>query len=106
MQTHTTNTRKPAFRWLGLKGKTWNEASLYNSKQNESRKRAFGNDITNISFVRNRTDLFMDGDFSHNLNKRKTMENDSGLFQDDKKNMKRKQNYQFGPFASALLFLH
>jgi hypothetical protein len=33
MQTHTTNTRKPAFRWLGLKGKTWNEASLYNQNK-------------------------------------------------------------------------
>ncbi|KAK2397837.1 E2F transcription factor E2FE [Trifolium repens] len=50
-KTHTTVTRKPAFRWLGLKGKTWNEALLYNSKQNESRKRAFGNDVTNSSFA-------------------------------------------------------
>ncbi|WJX61386.1 E2F transcription factor-like [Trifolium repens] len=32
-KTHTTNTRKPAFRWLGLKGKTWNEASLYNQNK-------------------------------------------------------------------------
>ncbi|CAJ2664422.1 unnamed protein product [Trifolium pratense] len=93
-KTHTTDTRKPAFRWLGLKGKTWNEASL-------SRKRAFGNDVTNISFGRNRTDSFMGGDFSQNLKKQKTMENDSGLCQDDKNNMKQKQSYQFGPFAPA-----
>ncbi|KAK2373379.1 E2F transcription factor E2FE [Trifolium repens] len=32
-KTHTTNTRKPAFRWLDLKGKTWNEASLYNQNK-------------------------------------------------------------------------
>ncbi|WJX88595.1 E2F transcription factor-like, variant 2 [Trifolium repens] len=102
-KTHTTDTRKPAFRWLGLKGKTWNEASLYNSKQNESRKRAFGNDVTNISFARNRTDLFMGGDFSQNLKKQKTTENDGGLYQDDKNIMKQKQNYQFGPFAPAFV---
>ncbi|GAU10032.1 hypothetical protein TSUD_281860 [Trifolium subterraneum] len=93
-KTHTTDTRKPAFRWLGLKGKKWND---------ESRKRAFGNDVTNISFARNRTDLFTSGDFSKNLKKQKTMENDSGLFQDDKNNMKQKQNYQFGPFAPAFV---
>jgi transcription factor E2F7/8 len=95
--------KKTNIRWLGLKGKTWNEASLYNSKQNESRKRAFGNDVTNISFARNRTDLFMGGDFSQNLKKQKTMENDGGLYQDDKNIMKQKQNYQFGPFAPAFV---
>ncbi|KAL5097468.1 hypothetical protein RYX36_001795 [Vicia faba] len=83
-KTHTTDTRKPAFRWLGLKGKTWNEASLYNSSQ-ESKKRAFGNDVTNISFSRNRTDLFMGRDFSQNLKKPKLMENDSELGQEDRK---------------------
>lgn len=100
-KTHTTDTRKPAFRWLGLKGKTLNEASLYNSKQNESRKRAFGNDVTNISFARNRTDLFMGGDFK----KQKTMENDSGLCQEDvKQGIKQTSaNYQFGPFAPAFV---
>ncbi|XP_004508820.1 E2F transcription factor-like E2FE isoform X1 [Cicer arietinum] len=107
-KTHTTDTRKPAFRWLGLKGKTWNE-SIYNSNQNESRKRAFGNDVTNISFTRsNRTDFFMSGDFSQNIKKQKTQENDSGLCQEDKSNMKQgikqaSSNYQFGPFAPAFV---
>ncbi|CAL5198303.1 unnamed protein product [Lathyrus oleraceus] len=100
-KTHTTDTRKPAFRWLGLKGKTWNEASLYNSNQNESKKRAFGNDVTNISFARNRTDSFISGDFSQSFKKQKTMENDSGLGQEDKKQTS--TNYQFGPFAPAFV---
>ncbi|XP_050945096.1 uncharacterized protein LOC103497259 isoform X1 [Cucumis melo] len=36
--THTTNTRKPAFRWLEVRGKVKNESTLLP----ESRKRAFG----------------------------------------------------------------
>lgn len=108
MQTHTADTRKPAFRWLGLKGKTWNE-SHYNSNQNESRKRAFGNDVTNISFTRNKTDSFMNGDFSQNPKKQKILGNENGLVQEDKSNLKQvttKQtptSYQFGPFAPAIV---
>ncbi|CAB4285497.1 unnamed protein product [Prunus armeniaca] len=41
-KTHTADTRKPAFKWLGLRGK---EEDLV---PNESRKRAFGTDITNV----------------------------------------------------------
>ncbi|KAH0994554.1 hypothetical protein GBA52_018418 [Prunus armeniaca] len=41
-KTHTADTRKPAFKWLGLRGKEENLVP------NESRKRAFGTDITNV----------------------------------------------------------
>ncbi|CAI8595685.1 unnamed protein product [Vicia faba] len=47
-----------------------------------TKKRAFGNDVTNISFMMNNIDLFMGGD----------MENDSGLGPEDKK----QTSYQFG----------
>lgn len=106
MQTHTTDTRKPAFRWLGLRGKALNE-SLHNSNPNESRKRAFGNDVTNISFERNTVELFTNGDFSQNPNKKpRKLENDSGLGQADKSNLQQgtkqaSRSYQFGPFAPA-----
>ncbi|XP_027368833.1 E2F transcription factor-like E2FE [Abrus precatorius] len=104
-KTHTADSRKPAFKWLGLKGKTWNE-SLNNSILNESRKRAFGNDITNISFERNKSDLLINGDLNRNPKKQKNLENDSGFGQADKSNLKQgsKQtlrNYQFGPFAPS-----
>ncbi|XP_061360297.1 E2F transcription factor-like E2FE [Gastrolobium bilobum] len=103
-KTHTTNTRKPAFRWLGCKGKKWNE-SLHNSNVNESRKRAFGKDITNISFKNNKTDLFMNGDLAQNPKKQK-LDNGSDLGQADKSNLEQGSEqaskcYQFGPFAPA-----
>ncbi|KHN48628.1 E2F transcription factor-like E2FE [Glycine soja] len=102
--THTTDTRKPAFRWLGSEGKTWNE-TLHKSNLNESRKRAFGSDITNISFERNNVELFTNGDSNPNP-KKPRMEYGSGLGQADENNLKQgtkqaSKNYQFGPFAPA-----
>ncbi|XP_014507183.1 E2F transcription factor-like E2FE isoform X1 [Vigna radiata var. radiata] len=103
-KTHTSDTRKPAFRWLGPEGKTWNE-SLHKSNQNESRKRAFGSDITNISFERNKVELFTNGDLNSNPKKLK-IENDRGPDQADENNLKQdtkqtSKSYQFGPFAPA-----
>ncbi|WVZ12870.1 hypothetical protein V8G54_017400 [Vigna mungo] len=103
-KTHTSDTRKPAFRWLGPEGKTWNE-SLHKSNQNESRKRAFGSDITNISFERNKVELFTNGDLNSNPKKLK-IENDRGPAQADESNLKQDtkqttKSYQFGPFAPA-----
>ncbi|KAH1132607.1 hypothetical protein GLYMA_05G033400v4 [Glycine max] len=103
-KTHTTDTRKPAFRWLGSEGKTWNE-TLHKSNLNESRKRAFGSDITNISFERNNVELFTNGDSNPNP-KKPRMEYGSGLGQADENNLKQgtkqaSKNYQFGPFAPA-----
>lgn len=103
-KTHTTDTRKPAFRWLGPEGKTWNE-SLHKSNLNETRKRAFGSDITNISFERNKVELFTDCDFNQNP-KKSRVETDSDLGQVDENNLKQgtkhtSKSYQFGPFAPA-----
>ncbi|TKY55157.1 E2F transcription factor E2FE [Spatholobus suberectus] len=103
-KTHTTDTRKPAFRWLGPEGKTWSE-SLHKSNLNESRKRAFGSDITNISFAKNKVELFMNEDLNRNP-KKSRMENDSGLDRGDENNLKQgtkqtSKSYQFGPFAPA-----
>ncbi|XP_054807075.1 E2F transcription factor-like E2FE [Prosopis cineraria] len=102
-KTHTSDTRKPAFRWLGLEGKTENE-SIHNSNPDESRKRMFGNDITNISFKRNKVDLFSNGDLCQNAKISNKMDGDNWLGQADKshQNQDSKQSsrsYQFGPFA-------
>ncbi|KAK7330442.1 hypothetical protein VNO77_24636 [Canavalia gladiata] len=104
-KTHTTDTRKPAFKWLGLKGKTGNE-SRYNSNLNESRKRAFGDDITNISFEMNKADVFLNGNSNRNHKKPKNLEKDGGVGQADKSNLKHgskqiSRSYQFGPFAPS-----
>ncbi|KAG4929963.1 hypothetical protein JHK82_047032 [Glycine max] len=103
-KTHTMDTRKPAFRWLGSEGKTWDE-TLHKSNLNDSRKRAFGSDITNISFERNKVELFTSGDLNPNP-KKPRMENGSGLGEADENNLKQgikqaSKSYEFGPFAPA-----
>ncbi|RZC17069.1 E2F transcription factor-like E2FE isoform D [Glycine soja] len=99
-KTHTTNTRKPAFRWLGVRGKTWSESAQTNVK--ESQKRMFGSDITNINFKR-KVDLSMDG---QNFKTQNQQENISPRAQLEKKSLKKdakqtSMSYQFGPFAPA-----
>lgn len=109
-KTHTTDSRKPAFRWLGLQGKTWSESvdSGHNSNINESRKRMFGSDITNINFKRNKVDLFMKGDINQNSKMQNKLERDTWRPQQDKSNLKQNEkqtprSYQFGPFAPAFV---
>ncbi|KAG5148786.1 hypothetical protein JHK82_015667 [Glycine max] len=104
-KTHTTNTRKPAFRWLGVRGKTWGGSVdlAQNSNVKESRKRMFGTDIGNISFKRNKVDLSMDGQNSKMQNQH---ENISPRAQLEKIIIKKdakqtSESYQFGPFAPA-----
>ncbi|MED6195991.1 E2F transcription factor-like E2FE [Stylosanthes scabra] len=92
-KTHTTDTRKPAFRWLGLRGKAPNESIHKSSNTNESRKRAFGSDVTNISFERNIVEL---GDFASK--KLKKLDNDNGIGQANSFQQTSK-GFQFGPFA-------
>ncbi|XP_068654713.1 E2F transcription factor-like E2FE isoform X2 [Aristolochia californica] len=55
-KTHQTDTRKPAFRWLGLKGKPDSDLVPCDKTMNvrQATKREFGTDITNIDFKRNK----------------------------------------------------
>ncbi|MED6108426.1 E2F transcription factor-like E2FE [Stylosanthes scabra] len=100
-KTHTTDTRKPAFRWLGLRGKPWSESG----DCGESRKRRFGDDISNISFKRNKVDLFMNAESSCKMQDQ--LENDDDICwraHTDKGTVKQEgtqnsKSYQFGPFA-------
>ncbi|KAL1371672.1 hypothetical protein HN51_001921 [Arachis hypogaea] len=94
-KTHTTDTRKPAFRWLGLRGKAPNESIQNCSNPNESRKRAFGSDVTNISFERNIVEL---GDFASK--KLKKLDNGSDIGQANSFQQASK-GFQFGPFAPS-----
>ncbi|XP_058081436.1 E2F transcription factor-like E2FE isoform X2 [Magnolia sinica] len=55
-KTHQTDTRKPAFRWLGIEGKP-NAAAAFSTKSlysDQPKKREFGTEITNIDFKRSK----------------------------------------------------
>lgn len=97
MQTHTIDTRKPAFRWLGFRGR-----SDIGSGSNDSRKRMFGSDLTNVSFKRNKVDENLNGD----LKVQKQMKCDTLADEVDRKNLEHdskqsSKSYQFGPFAPS-----
>ncbi|XP_024976361.1 E2F transcription factor-like E2FE [Cynara cardunculus var. scolymus] len=52
---HHPETRKPAFRWLGMRGRTDSETGTSNALvHKESKKRTFGTELTNICFKRNK----------------------------------------------------
>ncbi|CAJ1975208.1 unnamed protein product [Sphenostylis stenocarpa] len=104
-KTHTTNTRKPAFRWLGWRGKAWSESVdlAHNSDVKEAGKRKFGTDITNTSFKRSKADLLLD---SRDCKMQNQHENISYRAQTVKSNVEKDakqtlKGYQFGPFAPA-----
>lgn len=86
-QTHTPDTRKPAFKWLGLRGKEENLVP------NESRKRAFGTDITNVISKRGKLESSIGGE----LDAQKQRQHD---LEDSKDGSK---SYQFGPFAPVTI---
>lgn len=98
MQTHTTDTRKPAFRWLGFRGR-----AEIGSASNDSRKRMFGSDLTNVTFKRNKVE---DENLNGDLKVQKQMKCDSFADDVDRKNLEHdskqsSKSYQFGPFAPS-----
>lgn len=99
VQTHTSDTRKPAFRWLGCRGKPDNV-----SVPNDSRKRIFGSDVTNISFKRNKIDSLFDGNSKGDLKLQEQRKYDNLGDEVDRRNLEHElrqssKSYQFGPFA-------
>nr|KJB23767.1 hypothetical protein B456_004G114000 [Gossypium raimondii] len=103
-KTHTVDTRKPAFRWLGLRGKS-EKGSADALVLNESKKRVFGTDVTNVSFKKNKVDSSNDQNFNKSQQKHKKVENlapadDISRSEDSKQASK---SYQFGPFAPVNL---
>ncbi|XWS23481.1 hypothetical protein CRYUN_Cryun28dG0017300 [Craigia yunnanensis] len=61
--THTVDTRKHAFRWLGLRGKL-EKGSIDSLVLHESKKMVFGTDVTNNSFKRNKVHSSNDLNFN------------------------------------------
>lgn len=100
-KTHTTDTRKPAFRWLGCRGKAENEQAPV-----DSRKRMFGSDITNSGFKRSKVESLFDTNLNQDPKVQKQGKFDSLVHDLDRGNSERDskqtlKSYQFGPFAPA-----
>ncbi|GLT48081.1 hypothetical protein SLA2020_217220 [Shorea laevis] len=102
-KTHTLDTRKPAFRWLGPAGKL-ESTSADVLVAGESRKRTFGADLSNISFKRNRVNSSIDEDINQSIKMKKqvkvenlvTVAYNSNIEKDSRHGLK---SYQYGPFA-------
>ncbi|CAN7052353.1 unnamed protein product [Brassica oleracea var. botrytis] len=85
-KTHIPGTRKPAYKWLGSKSLTEKGSSLFNSP-NESKKRVFGTEITNLSTKRNKTDC--SSNYVQNGYKK----------HDEEEKKPAAKSYVFGPFS-------
>ncbi|KAK8583705.1 hypothetical protein V6N13_109096 [Hibiscus sabdariffa] len=96
---HTVDTRKPAFRWLGLREKS-EKVSADTVVVSESKKRVFGTDVTNISFKKSKVDSSNEQNPNQCIKSPKLKNVEilpdrscsEGLKQGPK-------SYQFGPFA-------
>ncbi|KAI3454563.1 hypothetical protein Pfo_011226 [Paulownia fortunei] len=95
-KTHHPETRKPAFRWLGLNGKpdirTADSVGL-----SESKKRMFGTDLTNTTTKR----FKVDEDAHHVLKPHNPMRVKHETENEDERTRMAAKSYQFGPFAPA-----
>ncbi|XP_022775429.1 E2F transcription factor-like E2FE [Durio zibethinus] len=105
-KTHTVDTRKPAFKWLGLRGKSDKEPADP-LDLNESKKRVFGTDVTNIGFKKNKVDSSNDSNANQcaKMKKQIKVENlvtlaDTSSLENSRQSSK---SYQFGPFAPVNL---
>ncbi|KAK6920777.1 E2F/DP family, winged-helix DNA-binding domain [Dillenia turbinata] len=99
-KVHHPETRKPAFRWLGLK---FADVAATSVDQNESKKRVFGTDITNTSYKRNKVES-VEKNIYPKLNtqmhvKNETLENEVQMNVLDLDMNQSSKSYRFGPFA-------
>ncbi|KAK8516167.1 hypothetical protein V6N13_025680 [Hibiscus sabdariffa] len=98
-KTHTLDTRKPAFRWLGLGGKS-EKGSADAFVLNESKRRMFGTDVTNISFKKTKVESSNDQNSNRCIKPQTHIKVEllahRKCLEDSKQGSK---SYQFGPFA-------
>ncbi|KAK6924906.1 E2F/DP family, winged-helix DNA-binding domain [Dillenia turbinata] len=95
---HHPETRKPAFRWLGLK---FADVAATSVDFNESKKRVFGTEITNTSYKRNKVEP-VEKNMYPKLNmhvKDETLENEVQMNMLDQDMNQSSKSYRFGPFA-------
>ena len=83
-----------------MRGKVKNEPTLLP----ESRKRAFGTDVTNVSYKKTKAENSAYQGFNHCLNMQKLVQCDNSSQEDsqnsqDQECERTSKSYQFGPFA-------
>ncbi|CAL5370008.1 unnamed protein product [Camellia sinensis] len=104
-KTHHPESRKPAFRWLGLKGspKNGHATSL---DLNESRKRMFGTEITNTLPKKYKTDSALDCNSNQNADmpthkRRNNLKDEHGRNSTEQQGKHSSKGFVFGPFTPA-----
>ncbi|XP_021733698.1 E2F transcription factor-like E2FE isoform X1 [Chenopodium quinoa] len=97
-KTHQTETRKPAFRWLGLNERRENTICGV-PMSTETKKRAFGTDVTNISFKRSKVDFSANEEGKQLKLQVKTEKVENEFHTNPAEQNARPRSYQYGPFA-------
>ncbi|CAN7059703.1 unnamed protein product [Brassica oleracea var. botrytis] len=95
-KTHSLDSRKPAFKWLGYNGEPTFTLSS-DLMQAESKKRVFGTDLTNVSVKRSRT--------HENATERRIKMKQHAIadssYNQSSDDAHESRGYEFGPFAPA-----
>ncbi|CAL5325184.1 unnamed protein product [Camellia sinensis] len=104
-KTHHPESRKPAFRWLGLKGSPKNGHAT-SSDLNESRKRMFGTEITNTLPKKYKTDSALDCNSNQNADmpthkRRNNLKDEHGRNSTEQQGKHSSKGFVFGPFTPA-----
>ncbi|CAH9095870.1 unnamed protein product [Cuscuta epithymum] len=108
---HHPETRKPAFKWLGLKGKSENQAANTSGSSlglNQFKKRPFGTDLTNTTTKRGKATAKCIDPCSSESTKSKllsvqvkceSIENEVNRPKEELDLRTKRKGYEFGPFA-------
>lgn len=105
MQTHHPESRKPAFRWLGWKGKPCNRSAGF-LDLNEPRKRVFGTDMTNLRLKKNKVDSLTEKKSNPKLNVPKYFKHCNEESNPDESKLEqhskhKSKGFVYGPFTPA-----
>ncbi|KAJ4890377.1 E2F transcription factor-like E2FE [Raphanus sativus] len=95
-KTHTLDSRKPAFKWLGYNGEPTSTLSC-DLMHDESKKRVFGTDITNVTVKRSRTHE----NATEGRMKMKQHAIADSSYNQSSDDAHESRGYEFGPFAPA-----
>ncbi|KAG9147791.1 hypothetical protein Leryth_003411 [Lithospermum erythrorhizon] len=109
-KTHRPDTRKPAFRWLGLKGKPDSAFACPVAPIEESKKRVFGADLTNSSTKRykvnpapaEKTNLLTKTKLQPSVKCENSEVGEMHQGNSEPGSTPNVRNYQFGPFAPEI----
>ncbi|XP_019152589.1 PREDICTED: E2F transcription factor-like E2FE [Ipomoea nil] len=101
-KTQHPETRKPAFRWLGLEGKSADMSEI-NLGCNQSKKRVFGTELTNTPIKRCKLVPLVDGDAAETKLEAQikcgSLDCEANISTLDPGSRTSAKGYQFGPFA-------